>query len=52
MEGEYRNGLEEIEPRDGDAELDGVTESKPDSETLIVSGVRVALTSGTLIEDD
>ncbi|MEQ9546849.1 MAG: DUF5666 domain-containing protein [Marinobacter sp.] len=55
VEGEYRNGLlvaEEIEPRDGDAELDGVIESKPDSETLIVSGVRVVLTSGTLIEDD
>ncbi|MFL1467658.1 DUF5666 domain-containing protein [Marinobacter sp. HN1S83] len=55
VEGEYRNGLliaEEIEPRDGDAELEGVIESKPDSETLIVSGVRVALTSGTLIEDD
>lgn len=55
VEGEYRNGLlvaVEIEPRDGDAELDGVIESKPDSETLIVSGVRVVLTSGTLIEDD
>ncbi|MGF2688526.1 DUF5666 domain-containing protein [Marinobacter sp. DUT-3] len=55
VEGEYRNGLliaEEIEPRDGDAELEGVIESKPDGETLIVSGVRVALTSGTLIEDD
>ncbi|MFL1455082.1 DUF5666 domain-containing protein [Marinobacter sp. GN3S48] len=55
VEGEYRNGLliaEEIEPRDGDAELEGVIESKPDSESLIVSGVRVVLTSGTLIEDD
>ncbi len=55
VEGEYRNGLliaEEIEPRDGDAELEGVIESKSDSESLIVSGVRVVLTSGTLIEDD
>ncbi|EON93042.1 hypothetical protein MARLIPOL_03380 [Marinobacter lipolyticus SM19] len=55
VEGEYRNGVliaDEIEPRDGDAELEGVIESKPDSETLIVSGVRVVITSGTLIEDD
>lgn len=55
VEGEYRGGLliaEEIGPRDGDAELDGVIESKPDSDTLIVSGVRVNLTSATLIEDD
>ncbi|MBS8241014.1 hypothetical protein DYI22_10925 [Marinobacter lipolyticus] len=55
VEGEYRNGVlvaEKIEPRDGDAELEGVIESRPDSETLIVSGVRVVLTSATLIEDD
>jgi len=55
VEGEYRNGVliaDEIEPRDGDAELEGIIESKPDSETLVVSGVRVVLTSGTLIEDD
>lgn len=55
VEGEYRNGVlmaEEIEPRDGDAELEGVIESRPDSETLVVSGVRVVLTNATLIEDD
>ncbi|MDX1757829.1 MAG: DUF5666 domain-containing protein [Marinobacter sp.] len=55
VEGDYRNGVlvaEEIEPRDGDAELDGIIESKSGSETLIVSGVRVTLTTGTLIGDD
>lgn len=55
VEGEYRGGVlvaEEIEPRDGDAELSGVIESKPDGDTLVVSGVRVVLTSATLIEDD
>lgn len=54
VEGSFRNGVliaEEIEPRDGDAELEGVIESKSDDE-LVVSGVRVVLTGNTLIEDD
>ncbi|MDK8463401.1 DUF5666 domain-containing protein [Marinobacter sp. SS13-12] len=54
VEGSFRNGVlvaEEIEPRDGDAELDGVIESKSEDE-LVVSGVRVVLTGNTLIEDD
>lgn len=54
VEGSFRNGVlvaEEIEPRDGDAELEGVIESKNDNE-LVVSGVRVVLSSNTLIEDD
>ncbi|MEP1215841.1 MAG: DUF5666 domain-containing protein [Marinobacter sp.] len=54
VEGGFRNGVlvaEEIEPRDGDAELDGVIESRNDDE-LVVSGVRVVLSGNTLIEDD
>ncbi|WP_292016706.1 DUF5666 domain-containing protein [Marinobacter sp. HL-58] len=54
VEGDFRNGVlvaEEIEPRDGDAELEGVIESRDDNE-LTVSGVRVVLTGNTLIEDD
>ncbi len=54
VEGNFRGGMlvaEEIEPRDGDAELDGVIESKNGDE-LVVSGVRVVLTGNTLIEDD
>ncbi|PXX93784.1 hypothetical protein DIT71_03020 [Marinobacter vulgaris] len=54
VEGSFRNGVlvaEEIEPRDGDAEVEGVIESKNDNE-LVVSGVRVVLSSNTLIEDD
>ncbi|NMT61998.1 DUF5666 domain-containing protein [Marinobacter orientalis] len=54
VEGRFRNGIlvaEEIEPREGDAELEGVIESKNGDE-LVVSGVRVVLTGNTLIEDD
>lgn len=56
VEGEYRNGIivaEEIEMRDGDAELSGFIESKEQGgEVLMVSGVRVILTDSTLVEDD
>lgn len=56
VEGEYRNGIivaEEIEMRDGDAELSGYIESKErGGEVLMVSGVRVTLTDSTLIEDE
>ncbi|MGO1500107.1 MAG: DUF5666 domain-containing protein [Marinobacter sp.] len=56
IEGEYRNGTivaEEIEMRDGDAELSGYIESKErGGEVLNVSGVRVTLTDSTLIEDE
>jgi len=56
VEGEFRNGVlvaEEVEGRDGDAELDGVVESIDlDAERLVVSGVEVRLTSATLIRDD
>lgn len=54
VEGEFRNGVliaEEIESRDGDAELDGRIESKSDNE-MVVSGVTVRLTGSTLIEND
>lgn len=54
VEGNVLNGVlvaEEIEPRDGDAELDGEIESKNGNE-LVVSGVRVMLTVNTLIEND
>ncbi|TGN40358.1 DUF5666 domain-containing protein [Marinobacter confluentis] len=54
VEGNFRSGVlvaEEIEPRDGDAELDGRIESRNGSD-LVVSGVRVMLTSNTLIEND
>lgn len=53
VEGGFRNGVlvaGEIEPRDGDAGLDGIIESKNGSD-LVVSGVRVVLTGNTLIED-
>ncbi|WP_373000214.1 DUF5666 domain-containing protein [Marinobacter sp.] len=56
VEGEFRNGVlvaEEIEGRESDAELDGRIESIDLSgESLVVSGVRVQLTSNTLIDDD
>ncbi|MGO3692751.1 DUF5666 domain-containing protein [Marinobacter sp.] len=56
VEGEYRNGIivaEEIETRDGNAELSGFIESKEQGgEVLMVSGVRVTLTDSTLIEDE
>lgn len=54
VEGNVRNGVlvaEEIEPRDGDAELDGEIESRNGNE-LMVSGVKVVLTGNTLIEND
>jgi len=54
VEGVFRNGVliaDEIEPRDGDAELDGRIEAKNDNE-LVVSGVTVMLTGATLIEND
>lgn len=56
VEGEYRNGIivaEEIETRDGDAQLSGFIESiEQGGEVLMVSGVRVTLTDSTLIEDE
>lgn len=54
VEGAFRNGMlvaEEIEPRDGDAELDGQIESRNGNE-LVVSGVKVMLTGSTLIDND
>ncbi|WP_328186157.1 DUF5666 domain-containing protein [Marinobacter sp. OP 3.4] len=56
VEGRYRDGLlaaEEIEPRDGDAELEGVIDSVNLAENRMqVSGVAVAITVNSLIEDD
>ncbi|WP_372966093.1 DUF5666 domain-containing protein [Marinobacter sp.] len=56
VEGEFRNGVllaDEIEGKEGDAELSGRVQSIDlTNETLVVSGVRVKLSSGTLIEDD
>jgi hypothetical protein len=56
VEGEYRNGIivaEELETREGDAELSGMIQSKEQGgEVLMVGGVRVTLTNSTLIEDD
>ena len=56
VEGEYRNGIivaDELKMRDGDAGLSGFIESKEQGgDVLIVSGVRVILTSSTLIEDE
>ncbi|WP_138435312.1 DUF5666 domain-containing protein [Marinobacter shengliensis] len=56
VEGDFRNGVliaEEIEGRDGDVELDGRLEQIDlSNEVLIVSGIRVQLTPGTLIDDD
>lgn len=43
----------EIEPRDGDAEVEALIESiDRTNETLVVGGVQVALTTSTIIEDD
>lgn len=56
VEGDFRNGVlvaEEIEGRESDAELDGLIESIDlANESMLVSGVRVQLTSNTLIDDD
>lgn len=56
VEGDFRNGIlvaEEIEGRESDAELDGRIDSIDlTNETMVVSGVRVQLTSNTLIDDD
>ncbi|RBP71087.1 hypothetical protein DET64_109217 [Marinobacter nauticus] len=56
VEGDYRNGVllaDEIEGREGDAELDGQIEQIDlSNELLVVSGVRVQLTANTLIDDD
>jgi len=56
VEGDYRNGVllaDEIEGREGDAELDGQIEQIDlSNEVLVVSGVRVQLTANTLIDDD
>ncbi|MFL1484831.1 DUF5666 domain-containing protein [Marinobacter sp. LN3S78] len=56
VEGKYRGGLleaEEIEPRDGDAELEGVIDSVNLAEDRMqVSGVTVAITANSLIKDD
>ncbi|WP_029652566.1 DUF5666 domain-containing protein [Marinobacter daepoensis] len=56
VEGDFRNNTleaEEIEGRDGDAELDGVIEQIDlTNEILMVSGVKVQLTASTLIDDD
>eukprot|EP00163_Fabomonas_tropica_P007777 TRINITY_DN17449_c0_g2_i1.p1 TRINITY_DN17449_c0_g2~~TRINITY_DN17449_c0_g2_i1.p1 ORF type:complete len:499 (+),score=72.71 TRINITY_DN17449_c0_g2_i1:70-1566(+) len=53
VEGNYQNGVilaEEVEPREGDAEVNGVVESL-ESDFMVVSGVRVFLTASTLISD-
>lgn len=56
VEGDFRNNTllaEEVEGREGDAELDGIIQQIDlDSELLVVSGVRVQLTANTLIDDD
>ncbi len=56
VEGDYRNGVllaDEIEGREGDAELDGqIEEIDLSNELLVVSGIRVQLTANTLIDDD
>ncbi len=56
VEGDFRSGVliaEEIEGREGDAELDGKIEAIDRSnEILTVSGLRVQLTPNTLIDDD
>lgn len=56
VEGDYRNGVllaDEIEGREGDAELDGQIEQIDlSNELLVVSGIRVKLTVNTLIDDD
>lgn len=56
VEGSYRDGLlyaEEIEPQDGNAELEGRIESVDlASGRMQVSGVTVAISTNTLIEDD
>ena len=56
VEGDFREGVlvaEEIEGRESDAELDGRIESIDlANESMLVSGVRVQLTSNTLIDDD
>ena len=56
VEGDYRNGVllaDEIEGREGDAELDGqIEEIDLSNESLVVSGIRVQLTANTLIDDD
>ncbi|WP_100638421.1 DUF5666 domain-containing protein [Marinobacter salexigens] len=55
VEGEYRDGLlyaEEIEGQEADVELEGVVESVDlENETLRVSGVKVQLTTSTLIDE-
>lgn len=55
VEGEFRDGIlvaEEVEGRDSDAELEGRIESIDlSNESLVVSGVAVRLTAGTMIED-
>lgn len=53
VEGSYQNGViiaEEVEPRESDAEVNGVVESL-DSDMMVVSGVTVFLTASTLISD-
>jgi hypothetical protein len=56
VEGDFRNNTllaEEVEGREGDAELDGIIQQIDlDNELLVVSGVRVQLTANTLIDDD
>ncbi|GGY81132.1 DUF5666 domain-containing protein [Marinobacter zhanjiangensis] len=56
VEGEYRDGLlyaEEIEAQGGDAELEGMIDSvNLADDRMQVSGVTVAITINTLIEDD
>ncbi|MDS1309189.1 DUF5666 domain-containing protein [Marinobacter xiaoshiensis] len=55
VEGEYRDGVlyaEEIEGQEADVELEGVVESIDlENETLMVSGVKVQLTTSTLIDE-
>lgn len=56
IEGEYREGLlyaEEIESRDGNAEVEGRIESVDLAQgRMQVSGVQVAISTNTLIEND
>ena len=56
IEGQFRNGIviaEEIDGADGDAELEAsISAIDLEREELVVGGVRVVVTSGTLLEDD
>ncbi len=55
VEGEFRDGVlyaEEVEGQEADVELEGVVESVDlVNETLLVSGVKVQLTTSTLVDE-